>query len=804
MSTETIETSASSQSPGGAQTVTIVEENVDVQIGTSGPQGPPGPKGDPGTGIVVKGHYDTLEELIAAHPTGEPGDVYSVGERLYGWDAQKTAWVDLGPVGQKGDKGDPGEPGKDGPPGPQGPEGPAGKSLDIKGHYDTEAELRAAHPTGEDGDAYLVGDGYLYVWSADKKDWVNVGQLQGPKGDPGPAGPEGPAGPQGERGEQGVPGEPGKDGAPGPKGDPGQQGEPGPKGDPGQQGEQGPQGPQGRDGFPGPRGDKGDKGDQGDRGPVGPVGPQGERGLPGKNGPEAQFDFLRGSRPKDATCYDYNPSPDVQMTDLVIDTLEPVNIVLDGAVPFAPGRFINVSTMGMWCQASAINGAILETGNKGRSIPARSNGYLIGYAPHRWLLRGPDLEPAWPYITYCGPVNGSQRWSPGSVEVQAGSIKGDPWPSGLVLVWKADDGFGGMVKFETSPTQTRYIFTGLVEGRTYTFTVQYKYSDGRIVECFNPQKFTVQEAAIAPLKSVKKIGSRGIRQMFEIECDTFERIDYLEARLEGTSNWVKCSDGVDPTTGLAYVQFFPPEVPDTSKYEIRGANIKAHTDPWNLSFQSIWSVNMQPTGLNLYVDTVASEVQIVWPNSEFFLADDDCWWVVDIQESNDTDVLYRETVIVPMGKPVIGYYPKNKIAGLKVDVSLAMATYGKVTIEAGRARRSVTVNPPTNPNVIPKAPVIKSVKQQPDDSFLVQFEWEPSNTGEARAFRTWVSNDGGRTVIGVDETFEADTDNREFVFKLPKPAFKKGEWLMAMSVRTSNRDLWSDVDAAATFPFTVE
>jgi hypothetical protein len=492
------------------------------------------------------------------------------------------------------------------------------------------------------------------------------------------------------------------------------------------------------------------------------------------------------------------------MTDLVIDAIEPVNIVLDGNVPFAPGRFINVSTMGTWCQASAVNGALLETGNKGRSIPAHSNGYLVEYAPHRWLMRGPDLEPAWPYITYCGPVNGSQRWSPGAVEVQAGSIQGDPWPSGLVLLWKADDGVGGVLNFETSPTQTRYVFGGLVEGREYTFTVRYKYPDGRIAECFNPQKFTVQEAAIAPLKNVTRAGSRGIRQMFEIECDTFERIDYLEARLEGTTQWVKCSDGVDPTTGLAYVQFFPPEVPDTSRYELRGANIKARTDPWPVTFQTIWSVNMRPEGLNLSVDALASEVKIVWPGSDFFLADDDCWWVVDVQESNDTDVLYRETVIVPLGEPVIGYYPKNQIAGLKVDVSLALATYGKVTIEADRARRSITVNPPTNPEVIPKAPVIKSVQQQPDDSFLVRFEWEPSNTGEARAFRTWVSNDGGRTVIGVDETFEADTDDREFVFALPKPAFKKGEWLMAMSVRTSNRDLWSDVDSAATFTFIVE
>ena len=271
----------------GTQTVVIVEENTEILVAVSGPQGPKGAKGDKGDGLIIKGHYDTLAELQAAHPVGQPGDVYSVADRLYGWDETKHAWADLGPIGQKGDKGDKGDPGAQGPQGErgekgeqgeqgpegpqgiQGPEGPAGKDgkdgkdgrgLDVKGHYDTEAELRAAHPVGEPGDAYLVGAGYLYVWSTTSSDWENVGQLQGPKGDKGDPGERGPQGPQGERGPAGADGKQGEQGPAGPAGPAGKDGAPGAPGkdgEPGKQGEQGPAGP------PGPKGDKGDKGDPG-------------------------------------------------------------------------------------------------------------------------------------------------------------------------------------------------------------------------------------------------------------------------------------------------------------------------------------------------------------------------------------------------------------------------------------------------------------------------------------------------------------------------------------------------------------
>ena len=65
--------------------------------------------------------------------------------------------------------------------GAQGQKGADGTSVTILGSYDTVAELKAAHPTGSDGDAYMVGSD-LYVWSSSLNDWQNVGQIKGDTG----------------------------------------------------------------------------------------------------------------------------------------------------------------------------------------------------------------------------------------------------------------------------------------------------------------------------------------------------------------------------------------------------------------------------------------------------------------------------------------------------------------------------------------------------------------------------------------------------------------------------------------------
>ena len=74
--------------------------------GATGPQGPKGDKGAQGTGVTIKGRYDSLSALIAAHPKGNEGDAYMVGVNLYAWAG--TEWIDCGNI-----QGPQGEPGKD-------------------------------------------------------------------------------------------------------------------------------------------------------------------------------------------------------------------------------------------------------------------------------------------------------------------------------------------------------------------------------------------------------------------------------------------------------------------------------------------------------------------------------------------------------------------------------------------------------------------------------------------------------------------------------------------------------------------
>ena len=58
------------------------------------------------------------------------------------------------------------------------PKGSDGTSVNILGSYDSYAELKKAHPTGNVGDAYIV-QGNMYVWNTEEQDWVDVGDIQG-------------------------------------------------------------------------------------------------------------------------------------------------------------------------------------------------------------------------------------------------------------------------------------------------------------------------------------------------------------------------------------------------------------------------------------------------------------------------------------------------------------------------------------------------------------------------------------------------------------------------------------------------
>ena len=207
-----------------------------IEIGpVIGDTGPKGDTGDIGIGTIIKGHYNSYSEFISVHPSGSLGDAYIVDGSYYYWDGNGWANAgsvkgDTGETGAKGDKGDKGDTGakgdkgntgKTGATGEKGEQGPKGDTGDtgatgdtgktgakgdtgatgagvtIKGSYNTYAELIAEHPTGNEGDSYLV-NGSLYVWNGTA--WENVGNIKGEKGDTGLQGVKGDTGDTGSSG----------------------------------------------------------------------------------------------------------------------------------------------------------------------------------------------------------------------------------------------------------------------------------------------------------------------------------------------------------------------------------------------------------------------------------------------------------------------------------------------------------------------------------------------------------------------------------------------------------------------------
>ena len=61
---------------------------------------------------------------------------------------------------------------------PKGIQGRDGAGLQILDEFDTMAQLRAAHPTGSRGDAFLVQQN-LVIWSEQSQDWHDAGSLTG-------------------------------------------------------------------------------------------------------------------------------------------------------------------------------------------------------------------------------------------------------------------------------------------------------------------------------------------------------------------------------------------------------------------------------------------------------------------------------------------------------------------------------------------------------------------------------------------------------------------------------------------------
>lgn len=234
--------------------------------GDPGIRGPKGEKGDPGEpgkdaeitiGSVTTGETPSakirkendvsyLDLVLAKGEKGDKGDPGKTGPAgSDGKDgAQGPAGAD-GIQGPEGPIGPPGPAGKDGKNGTNGKDGQDGKSFTITAQYANEEAMRAAHPTGNSSEAYLVdvtnADGtketHIFMWLAESNNYTDAGPIQGVKGD------------KGDPGEPGRDGKNGIDGARGPQGETGPQGKQGVQGLPGVDGKDGQNGADGADGF---------------------------------------------------------------------------------------------------------------------------------------------------------------------------------------------------------------------------------------------------------------------------------------------------------------------------------------------------------------------------------------------------------------------------------------------------------------------------------------------------------------------------------------------------------------------------
>jgi hypothetical protein len=77
--------------------------------------------------------------------------------------------------------------------------------IQILDAHETYEDFIAEHPTGEPGDAHLVGT-HLYSWNEESNSWIDAGEIVGPTGATGATGLTGPTGPTGPTGATGATG----------------------------------------------------------------------------------------------------------------------------------------------------------------------------------------------------------------------------------------------------------------------------------------------------------------------------------------------------------------------------------------------------------------------------------------------------------------------------------------------------------------------------------------------------------------------------------------------------------------------
>lgn len=161
-----------------------------------GDQGDKGIQGDPGMGINIVGEVELLTDRPAA-ATLNAGDAIFVQEDSKLYQVNEAGVYNPG-INIRGLQGEDGR---------EGPEGPAGKSISIMGSFANEGDLVAAHPTGNPGEGYLIGDD-LYLYGANPEggatEWYNAGPVRGPEGKEGKEGKRGLRGETGQTGERGA------------------------------------------------------------------------------------------------------------------------------------------------------------------------------------------------------------------------------------------------------------------------------------------------------------------------------------------------------------------------------------------------------------------------------------------------------------------------------------------------------------------------------------------------------------------------------------------------------------------------
>ncbi len=171
--------------------------------GPKGDTGPQGPKGDPGadgTSFVILGRYNTLDELMAAHPTGSEGEAWAVGSAsdndVYLWDVDQQMWTNIGSM--QGPPGPQGPAGADGAQGPQGIRGVPGEPGADGADGRPGAPGKDGSP-GEDGASFTpaVSEDGVLSWTNDRglpnPEPVNIKGPAGQDGQDGAPGPSGPA-----------------------------------------------------------------------------------------------------------------------------------------------------------------------------------------------------------------------------------------------------------------------------------------------------------------------------------------------------------------------------------------------------------------------------------------------------------------------------------------------------------------------------------------------------------------------------------------------------------------------------------